>query len=646
MIPLSAIERIEILSDGASAIYGSDAVGGVANFVLRDDYEGIEATGRYGTVTDGGLDEYRANITAGTTWGSGNGLITYEYYQRDNLDVSERAFSSSVPSATDLIPRQERHSVLASVSQSLTSDLQIGVDLLYSERDFRALGFQNDQVTPRVDQSNTETFTIGGEVEWDMSENYSLRVLGTYSTLKTIAGSSTTAARDNSADTTAVDAILNGSVLELPGGPIRFAVGGQYRRETFVNLDGPDRNLFADGTRNVYALFGELFVPVIGPDMTIPGVRRLEVNISGRFEDYSDFGSSTDPKVGLLYSPIEGLRLRGTYSTSFRPPALGRTGATDRETRFFSTALINSLFDIMPSDPSVADVPVLELIGTGSGLGAERSESWTFGVDYDATWGTRELSFSTSYFDTVFSDRINTPPIPGGFSLAAVNEFARNPDVFVEGTVTPNPTQEQIDAVLAQSNFPVAIIGLDFGPDQAQFLVNNTTVNVSRTVVRGIDFDVRYNQPIGPGEITAGLNATYLLDFAQQGAPTVPEIELLDTLYNPLDFRLRGQLGYQVGGFTGNIFVNYEDGYQTSTTEDGRSIGSYTTVDLSLNYTIQDLVQPRFLNGTTLRFFVQNLLNEAPPEISENPISVVTALDPANASALQRFIAFEVTKAF
>ncbi len=182
MIPLAAIERIEILSDGASAIYGSDAVAGVANFILREDYEGIEVTGRYGTVTSGGLDEYRTNVTGGTTWGSGNGLVTYEFYRRENLDVSERAFSSNVRSLTDLIPRQERHSILASVSQSLASNIQVGVDLLYSERDFRALGFQNDQVTPRVDQSSSESFTVGGDLEWEVSEDYSLRILGNYST--------------------------------------------------------------------------------------------------------------------------------------------------------------------------------------------------------------------------------------------------------------------------------------------------------------------------------------------------------------------------------------------------------------------------------------------------------------------------------
>ncbi|MEM1396565.1 MAG: TonB-dependent receptor [Pseudomonadota bacterium] len=647
IIPLSAIQRIEVLSDGASAIYGSDAIAGVANFVLRDDYKGVEVTGRYGTVTGGGLDEYRANITAGTTWGSGNGLFTYEYYSRNDLDVSERVFSATVPSLNTLLPTRDRHSVLVSASQSLTPNLEVGVDALYSRRRTTRFGFENDGVAPRIDRSSNESLAIGGDLEWEISEHYSLRVIGNYSTLETIAGSDLQdPGRFNSGDTITADAILNGSILDLPGGSLRFASGAQYRRETFVNLDGRDRLPFADGTRDVYAVFGEIFVPVVGPETNIPGVRRLEFNVSGRYEDYSDFGSSTDPKIGLLYSPIEGLKFRGTYSTSFRPPALGRTGATDREIRIFGSAAVNDLFGATPADPSVADVAILELLGTGTDLEAEKSESWTLGFDYDLDWRASEFAFGTTYFNTVFDGRINTPPVPGGLNFLAVNEFIRDPGALVPGTVIPSPTQAEINDVVSQANFPLVTFGTEAGVDEADFIVNSTTVNVSKTVVRGIDVDLRYNQPVGPGEISAGFNAAHILDFTQQGAPTVPVVDLLDTLYNPLDLNLRGQLGYQWGGFTGNGFINYADGYRTSSTEDGNPIGSYTTVDLSLTYSFQNTTQASFFNGTTLRFFVQNLFNEEPPQISENPVSVITAFDPANASALQRFIAFEVTKAF
>src|SRR5204862_2885604 len=65
-IPLSAIERVEILKDGASAIYGTDAIAGVVNFILRKDYRGFEAAG-YGAWTQhGGADSRHAVVSAGS----------------------------------------------------------------------------------------------------------------------------------------------------------------------------------------------------------------------------------------------------------------------------------------------------------------------------------------------------------------------------------------------------------------------------------------------------------------------------------------------------------------------------------------------------------------------------------------------------
>ena len=63
-IPLTAIERIDILKDGASAIYGSDAIAGVINVILRKDFRGVEVTGRYGSTKDGGATEYSASALA------------------------------------------------------------------------------------------------------------------------------------------------------------------------------------------------------------------------------------------------------------------------------------------------------------------------------------------------------------------------------------------------------------------------------------------------------------------------------------------------------------------------------------------------------------------------------------------------------
>jgi outer membrane cobalamin receptor len=89
-IPLSAVDHIEVLDDGASAIYGSDAVAGVVNIVTRREFEGAETGFRYGRATQGGAVESTASQVVGTSWDTGNVLLGYEYDDQGGLDASRR----------------------------------------------------------------------------------------------------------------------------------------------------------------------------------------------------------------------------------------------------------------------------------------------------------------------------------------------------------------------------------------------------------------------------------------------------------------------------------------------------------------------------------------------------------------------------
>ncbi len=92
-IPVGAIERIEILTDGASALYGSDAIGGVVNYILRKDYEGLETNLRLATI-DGGIDELQASVIAGKKWSTGHILASYQYSRRQALLAANRPYAS------------------------------------------------------------------------------------------------------------------------------------------------------------------------------------------------------------------------------------------------------------------------------------------------------------------------------------------------------------------------------------------------------------------------------------------------------------------------------------------------------------------------------------------------------------------------
>ncbi|MEJ1961309.1 MAG: TonB-dependent receptor [Gammaproteobacteria bacterium] len=92
-IPVAAIERMEIVPDGSSAIYGSDAIGGVVNIILRKRFDGVEIGGEVGQSTHGDPRNTRGSIVAGKTWGSGSVLGAYEHLELGNLRASDRRYS-------------------------------------------------------------------------------------------------------------------------------------------------------------------------------------------------------------------------------------------------------------------------------------------------------------------------------------------------------------------------------------------------------------------------------------------------------------------------------------------------------------------------------------------------------------------------
>ncbi len=93
-IPSSMIKRVEIISGGASAVYGADAIGGVSNFILRRDFEGLEIDTQYGTAEAGDNQEIRGSAIAGTRIADGKGNIVFaaEYYDRQAAFLKNRDF--------------------------------------------------------------------------------------------------------------------------------------------------------------------------------------------------------------------------------------------------------------------------------------------------------------------------------------------------------------------------------------------------------------------------------------------------------------------------------------------------------------------------------------------------------------------------
>ncbi|HRJ46487.1 MAG TPA: TonB-dependent receptor [Opitutaceae bacterium] len=106
-IPLGMVDRIEVITDGASAIYGADAVAGVINIILKKNWSGTEISGGYRTAEHGGGRERNLSVLHGFSYGRLSGTVSVDYFDRQNLKASQRAFSknqdhTAIPAGTVL----------------------------------------------------------------------------------------------------------------------------------------------------------------------------------------------------------------------------------------------------------------------------------------------------------------------------------------------------------------------------------------------------------------------------------------------------------------------------------------------------------------------------------------------------------------
>src|SRR5262249_18061424 len=133
-IPLAAVERVEIIPDGASATYGSDAVSGVVNFIMRRDFNGLQASATAADSTDGGGSQQIYNAFAGKTWSGENGLFAYEHAHQNSVDSAARSFVPPIVAGTSLTPQTRRDSVFASAEQDVAAGVSVFTQGLYTNR--------------------------------------------------------------------------------------------------------------------------------------------------------------------------------------------------------------------------------------------------------------------------------------------------------------------------------------------------------------------------------------------------------------------------------------------------------------------------------------------------------------------------------
>jgi len=637
LIPLAAVERVEILTDGASAIYGSDAVGGVVNFILRQGFQGLEAALFTGTATRGGGDVLQAAATGGTSWRGGGAMLSYEYRAEDEILAGERDFTINLVPGTFLFPRERRHSFFGNFHQELSDRLRVELTGSYAHRDTDRSYFFVGSPAPVATTAEADTMSISGSLRHALGQDWSVQIGAGYSLTSTEQQQSQPEGQglvnDRSTRNEINDLTLkfDGGLAELPAGPVRIAFGAEARQERYRErfrtrrIDTPTAQ-----AREVKAGFAEVQLPLFSSLNRMPGLERLILSAAARVERYERFGTSLNPKVGLLWSPAPGLAFRTSYDTSFRAPLLSETSGV------YSAVYLPAR--IVFIDPASAQGVALALGGSNPDVRPERSRSWTIGTQVMPP-RLSGLALEINYYDIRFSDRIALPSP----TVAVVGDPA------FETIITRDPDDSLVRDLVAGASVALDVSGPGFGngnatPADVTVIVDGRVNNTAVTRTRGLDLNLRHTIQRGADQFLVRANTNYILSFKDRLRPTSPAVDALDTVYRPIDLRLRAQLGWNRGGSSANLFVNHAAGYRD--TRGGRSvpINSYTTLDLGIAHEFGGEA-PGFLRGTRLALHAENLLDTSPPHVLPDPGSTTgLGYDPVNATGRGRFVSLQLRR--
>jgi len=628
LIPMSAVERIEILTDGASAIYGADAIGGVVNIITRRDFTGYETSLRYGAVTSGGMNEYQVSQTGGWSWDEGHILVNYEYLEQDNLSAQDKDFSSDVAySPYDLYPGSERHSLYIDGIQRLSDVLSLNLTASYAERQMDTTIASQWDVTNLSPEARQYDLFAG--LTLDLPQQWQARLNMGYGESKVRYERTTTEEgvankappTDMDSSIGYLDLIADGVVFAIPAGAVRAAVGASYRRDEYDFFDYRDIEEPFNPSRDITSVFGELNIPLLND---LPGVHSLSVTVAARYDDYSDFGSTTNPKYGLLWEATDELAFRASYGKSYRAPVF-----TDMQTN-------NGAYVYNLPDPNAAGGSTIAMMLTNGNpdLDPERAETWTAGFSFEPK-ALRGLKVQANYYHIDYTDRIDR-----GYPGSIANLFFQSTDPYAP-ILTFNPTQEEIESAkqlgLAADSFRVIRGGPYAVPeDQDEYdtvaILDNRVRNNAATSQRGMDLDAVYSMSVDENHIDLSLAASYIIDSTRQITSASPEADALNIVYLPVDFKVRSGITLTRQRLASGLFVNYVDSYRDPSNSDDPKVDSWTTVDLNIQY--------HFVGDISLALNIQNVFDRDPPFV-ENARG--TGYDPTNATALGRFASLSLT---
>jgi iron complex outermembrane receptor protein len=433
---------------------------------------------------------------------------------------------------------------------------------------------------------------------------------------------------------------ISGDLFTLPAGPVGAAFGATYRKDKLDDTPGynaQNANYWGystagrtAGSDEVKEIYGELAIPVF---KDLPMVEKLDLSLSGRYTDYKSYGSDETYKVGLNWQLSSAFRIRSSYGTSFRAPALYELYLAD-QTSFFngrdpcekweesSNARIQTNCAAV-GVPQGYVSPSTPMVSTGGGIGrlkAETSKAATFGVIWTPSF--MDLSLALDYFD-----------------------------IEVNNEVAAFGSQNILNACYGGTTFPNDFCSL-FTRDPSSHditLINDNYLNVASQKNRGLDFNARYQHEFTAGKLTVDGQFTWqfkdVTNLLEGGEPDDHNGETTEP-----DFTGVTNIRFDHDDWTVNWAIDMYGKASDTELIDGGDIHASTKYGRFLYYkqfteftAYHSLTVRKKFDKLTLQAGVLNLFDELPPAQSSGQFRIGTSA--LNAYDLRgRRVMFEVTK--
>ncbi|HRE13775.1 MAG TPA: TonB-dependent receptor [Usitatibacteraceae bacterium] len=374
---------------------------------------------------------------------------------------------------------------------------------------------------------------------------------------------------------TQFDAVLSGELFRLPAGTVSMAAGFDFRRETY-NFGG-DQPAIADApndvnvnkvSREVKALYAEFAVPIL---------KSLETQIAVRRDDYSDFGSTTNPKVSFAWRPLDRVMFRGSWSEGFRAPTFIQLYSPELEGPVPGNIADPVLCPQNPGNPAFCAIRPLARTGGNANLQPETSKQWNVGIILEPTnWFSASLDYwKVDRKDLIF--RLTPQEVVANFTQFP-NDIVRNPD----GTIN---------------------------------YIRAGLVNAANEVTKGVEVGLRADWNALSGKWRANLEGTYVDSYKTRVFETQAFTELVGewsrrTLHPK--WKHTASVNYTRGPWSTTLTQRYVHSYKDEVPNAGASwpgfdpkVDAYVVHDIAVAYS--------GFKNLTLRGGIRNIVDEDPP---------------------------------